>query len=132
MRRHTRTFLSAFAAALVLTLGASGVNAQHVDTPMFDGAWEVTLNSQMGEMTMAFELESDGQAISGVAVSPAGEAVVEGAQDGHDLAFTMFIDQPDHQVELEFTGIMDGDTAEGSVHIMGETFDWSAKRADAR
>jgi hypothetical protein len=120
--------------ALVATIAlTTGVQAQHIDQAgLFEGAWEVTFSSQMGPMTMTFHLEQDMHAINGVASSQMGESVVEGVQEGEDVTFTMFVVQPDHEVNLDFTGTVHGDTAEGAVSIMGEAYEWTAKRADGR
>lgn len=120
--------------ALVAMLAfATGLQAQHTEqTGLFEGAWEVTFSSQMGSMTVTFHLEQDMHAITGIASSEMGESAIEGVQEGEDVTFTMFVVQPDHEVNLDFTGTVHGDTAEGAVSIMGETYEWSAKRADGR
>lgn len=133
MSKNARSRVGMLAIALALFAGGSGAAAQHAEPgAVFTGAWDVTFGSQMGEMTLRFDVESDGGTISGVAVSEVGEAVVEGMQDGQDVAFTVFIDQPDHQVELVFSGTIEGDAGEGVVDIMGEAYDWTAKRVEGR
>ena len=118
-------------AGLAMLVFASGARAQHVEhVATFDGIWEMTFASQMGEVEMTFHLEQDTHAITGIAVSEMGESAVEGIQDGDELTFTLFVVQPDHEVVLDFTGTIHGDTAEGAVSIMGEMFEWSAKRAE--
>lgn len=126
MNRRRTLILAAFA----LFATATGVHAQHgQDVVAFDGVWKLTFGSHMGNMVMSLALEMHDHAIEGIATSSAGgESVVEGAQEGAELTFTIFIRQPDHEVDLMFGGEMDGETASGTVDIMGEIYDWTAER----
>lgn len=131
MIRRRALILGAFA----LFAAAAGASAQHGhDAMAFDGEWTLTFGSQMGEVVMNLALAmDDDHAIEGVASSPmGGEMAVEGSQDGAELTFTVFIRQPDHDVDLLFSGNLEGGMASGTVDIMGEIYDWTAERPDGR
>lgn len=123
-----RIAMAGVAALMVFAPDARAQHEEHSST--FEGVWEVVFGSQMGQLEMVFHLEQDTHAITGVAVSEMGESAVEGVQDGEDLTFTMFVVQPDHEVNLDFTGTITGDTAEGAVSIGGGVYAWTAKRAE--
>ena len=123
-----------------LTLGAfilfaaamPGAAQQTHDAMAFEGEWTLTFGSQMGDVVMTLALARHDHAIEGIATSPmGGEMAVEGTQEGAELTFTVFIRQPDHEVDLVFSGELDGETASGTVEIMGEFYDWSAERPGA-
>jgi len=116
---------------LALLLAAPAARAQHEhETSAFDGRWTLDLGTQMGRLSMDLELEMNEHLIQGIARSSmGGEGLLEGAQDGDDVTFTIFIRQPDHEVDLVFRGTLEGETASGTVDIMGEFFDWTAERA---
>jgi hypothetical protein len=120
--------------ALALFAAATGASAQHgQDAMAFDGEWTLTFGSQMGDVVMNLALENDDHVIQGIATSPmGGEMLVEGTRDGAELTFTVFIRQPDHEVDLMFSGELDGDAASGAVDIMGEIHDWTAERSDGQ
>ena len=124
--RRIRGGALAVAALLVAT---GQVHAQH-EHAVFEGPWDVSFESQMGPMTLVFEMEAEGEELTGTTSSMTGDAVIVGTQSGDDLEFTLLVDQPDHQVQLYFSGTIDGDAAAGAVSIMGETYEWTAERSD--
>jgi len=124
---RTRTLALALFA---LVAGATAVTAQHADHDMalFDGTWELTFETQMGDAVWMVELEVADDAITGVAVTEVGNMAIEGQQDGEAIEFTLFLDAPDHAVEFYFSGTVDGDTAAGAVTIMSQAFAWTGTR----
>lgn len=117
------------AAVLVLASVPTGLAAQeHVPAAALDGAWQVSFDSHMGQLEWDLELVVEEGRISGVADTPVGPASVEGTQQDDELEFTLFVEAPDHAVEMRFTGTIEGDEASGFVEIMGEQFAWSAVR----
>lgn len=116
--------------ALTLLATATAARAQHAhETAAFDGRWTLSFTSQMGPLSMNLELENHGGVVEGLAKSQGGDMVVQGAQDDADVTFTIFIRQPDHEVDLDFSGTVDGESASGTVAILGEIYEWTAERS---
>lgn len=130
MRRTRSLSLALF--ALVATVPAA--QAQHADhdMAMFDGTWELTFETQMGAAEWTVQLDVTDHVITGVASTQVGDMPIEGTQEGNALEFILFLNAPDHAVEFEFSGTLEGDSAEGSVLIVDQTFGWSGARVDAR
>jgi hypothetical protein len=127
--RRTRSLTLAL-VALAATVPA--LHAQHTEHATFDGTWLLTFETQMGAAEWTVELVVEEHAITGVAVTEIGNMPIEGTQDGNEVEFILFLNAPDHAVEFMFSGTLDGDTAEGSVTIIDETFGWTGKRTDGR
>ncbi len=124
-RRTAMTFALVTLAWSAAPVAGQAGHAPHA-VPAFAGAWEVTFASQMGEMTWTLDLtQEDGQLV-GTTETEMGSAPVEGFQDGSQVEFIIYIEAPDHSVEMAFTGTIEGHEAGGIVDIMGEPFDWSA------
>ena len=134
MFRRSATTAALTLALTTLAWGAAPASGQEKHAPHtaapFAGVWEVTFASQMGEMTWTLDLVLEAGQLDGSTETEMGSAPVEGVQDGDQVEFTIYLEAPDHAVDLAFVGTVEGDEAAGVVDIMGEPFDWYATKVD--
>jgi autotransporter translocation and assembly factor TamB len=86
-------------------------------TMALDGNWNLTMNSPMGARPVTANFKTDGGTISGEFTGPQGNAPVTGTADGNNVAFSATIAGPMGQMELKFSGAVDGDTVSGNVQF---------------
>ncbi len=112
----------AFAAVPVFAQEA----AKKVDVT---GAWELTVDSPQGTMTMTANYKQDGETLTGSHVSEMGEMPLKGTVKGADMVYTITIDAGGQQFTITHKGKIDGDTIKGTADLgeMG-SMTWTAKR----
>ena len=93
------------------------------------GAWELTVESPQGPMTMTANYKQEGETLTGSHVSPMGDAPLKGTVKGADITYTITIDANGQQFTISHKGKVDGDTITGTADLgeMG-TINWTAKR----
>jgi hypothetical protein len=82
-----------------------------------DGTWNLTMNSPMGARPVTAKFTTDGATIGGEFEGPQGSAPVTGTLNGNDAAFAATVAGPMGQLELKFTGTVDGDSISGNVQF---------------
>jgi len=96
------------------------------------GDWEITITSPLGTRTTAISLRQDGEKLTGMFKSQAGELPVDGSIVGSDLKLAFTIDFQGHPVPVTMTGSVDGASIRGKTDFGGlADGDFSARRADA-
>ena len=94
------------------------------------GTWDLTLITQMGDMSATITLEQTGSEVTGEFKSEMGTAdITDGTISGSDIEFSVTLPIMDQPRELAFIGTVEEDTMEGSLDLgaMG-TAEWKATR----
>jgi hypothetical protein len=96
------------------------------------GDWELTINSPQGSRTAPMSLTQDGEKITGMFKSQAGELPVEGTLTGNELKLAFSINVQGQALPITMTGTVDGAAIAGKANFGGfAEGDFSAKRAGA-
>ena len=106
-----RRMLLAVSAAVML--GSSAIAADANVT----GEWELTVESQMGTSNPHFSLKQDGAKITGTYKGMLGEAPVTGTVKGNEVAFTLQVNAQGTDLEVTYSGTVDGATMQGTVKL---------------
>jgi hypothetical protein len=80
-----------------------------------DGDWNLTMNTPMGSREVKANLVQTGGVLGGEFKGDQGSAPVTGTIDGDAVAFKATVNGPMGQMELSFTGALDGDKVSGNV-----------------
>ena len=115
------------AAAAILVLSAPAFAQTSVA-----GDWDVTIVSPQGSNTSRVTLKQDGDKVSGLFKSPAGELPFEGGTlTGNELKFVFTVNFQGNPLPITLTGKLDGDTITGKADFGGfAEGDWSGKKVD--
>jgi hypothetical protein len=127
MRR--RTFLLAFVLAWALPLIWS-TRVRAADEPAkVAGTWEMTFEGRNGPMTQALTIQQDGGTIKGTLEGRRGPAPLEGSVTGNKINFTVKRETPNGTFTLEYSGTVEGDAMNGTVHTPRFDREWTATRS---
>lgn len=102
-------------ASLLVMFGAGPVFAQ----TNVAGDWELTITSPQGERTTPVTLKQDGEKITGMFKSPAGEVPLEGKITGNDLTLTFTLSFQGQPLPITMTGKVDGASIAGKADFGG-------------
>ena len=117
-----KTILALF-AALALVVPAS---AQTVDVT---GKWDVTFNTQQGQLPASLTIAKDGDKLTGTLSSQQGDVPISAEVKDKGVTVYAAVQTNNGSLNIVMTGTVDGDTMRGSVDFGGRgTADWSAKR----
>ena len=95
------------------------------------GKWEVLFSTPAGDQTLNLTLEQDGTELKGSLVGPRGrESPVKGTVRGTVIEFTVTRQVPGREIEMKFSGNVEGTSMVGKVQIMDFSNDWSAKKVE--
>jgi hypothetical protein len=97
------------------------------------GDWDVTITSPQGPNTSLVSFKQDGDKVSGVFKSPAGELpFTGGTMTGNELKFVFTINTQGMELPITLTGKLEGATMTGKADFGGfAEGDWTAKRSAA-
>ena len=116
------------ATALVAVVALVGYGwGQTVDVT---GRWDVTFNTQQGQLPASMTIAREGDKLVGTLSSQQGETPI--TADVKDKGITVYatVQTNNGSVQIVMSGTVDGDTMKGTVDFGGRgTADWSAKRA---
>ena len=114
------------AAALVVTAAPAFAQTN------ISGDWEVTINSPQGASTSRVTLKQDGEKVSGLFKSPAGELPFEGGTvTGSELKFVFTVNFQGNPLPITLTGKIDGGSIAGKADFGGfAEGDWTGKKVD--
>ena len=102
--------------AFVLTVGLAATVLASVYAIQTDvaGAWEITLNTQVGETKWTATFEQDGTTLSGeVDIGDRENFLLEGTINGNMLEFVFVVPDLDGDQPINLSGTVNGDTIEG-------------------
>jgi hypothetical protein len=95
------------------------------------GDWEVTVNSPQGTRNTAVSLKQDGEKVTGLIKSPAGELPLEGILAGSDLKVAFLVTFQGQPLPVTITATVDGPSITGKADFGGMAEgDFSARRAE--
>jgi hypothetical protein len=119
-------------AALPVILFAMVIPAMAADDAKVAGEWKLTVESPNGTGTPTVVFKQDGGTLTGTYKGRFGEAPLKGTIKGNEIKFTLTISPQGQDLQIDYSGDVDGDTMKGKVKFgdLGEgTF--TGKRADA-
>ena len=94
------------------------------------GKWEFEIQTEMGTMTMTIEFTQEESSLSGKLISQFGTfEFSNGTVSGNEISFDVSISFGGQDIELSFSGIVEGDTITGTV-VQGSmgSAEFTAKR----
>lgn len=94
------------------------------------GSWQLSMPGRNGgTMTENLTLKQDGTKLTGTIKGRRGDEPVTGTVSGNDVDFTVAISTPNGKFNLEYKGTADGDAMKGTLSVMGNTINWTAKKS---
>jgi hypothetical protein len=118
--------LAVVVLVVVPVLGQTAAKQTKADVT---GAWEMSVDSPQGTMTITANYKQEGETLTGNHVSEMGESPLKGTVKGNEIAYTLTIDMGGQQLAIEHKGKVEGDTMTGTADVgeMG-SMKWTAKR----
>jgi hypothetical protein len=114
----------------LLFLICVGVAATAIAQTDITGDWDLTINSPQGARTTLVSLKQDGDKVTGMFKSQAGELPVEGTIAGAELKLAFTINFQGQPLPITMSGTVDGASMGGKADFGGfAEGDFSAKRA---
>ena len=118
-----------FIAALCLLVVSLAQVASAQDAKVA-GSWDLSAPGRDGNMvTQTLTLQQDGTKLSGTVKGQRGEAPVTGTISANSISFSVTRTTPNGDVKIDYTGTVTGDTMKGTLTVMGNAVDWTAKRS---
>lgn len=122
------SLLLAAVSFLVLSL-ACVARAQNANVA---GSWQLSMPGRDGNMmTENLTLQQDGAKLTGTIKGRRGDEPVTGTVDGNNIAFSVAISTPNGNMNLDYKGTVDGDSMKGTMQVMGNSINWTAKKGAA-
>jgi len=125
-------FAAALAALLLATLIVT-IPAFAADTAKVAGQWNLTVETANGTATPTATFQQDGETLTGTYKGRFGESPLKGSIKGNEIKFTTTISPQGQDIQLEYSGTVDGDSMKGKAKFgeMGEANFTGKKAADA-
>ena len=124
----TKSILLAAVCFLLLSL-AHVARAQNTDVT---GSWQLSMPGRNGNMmTENLTLKQDGTKLTGTIKGRRGDEPVTGTINGNDIDFSVAISTPNGNFNLDYKGTVDGDSMKGTMQVMGNSVNWTAKKGAA-
>ncbi len=123
------SILTAVAVCLLVVSLAQVASAQDAKVA---GSWDLSAPGRGGNvMTQTLTLQQDGNKLTGTLKGQRGDAPVTGSITGNDITFTVTRSTPNGDFKIDYKGTVSGDTMKGTMTVMGNSVDWTAKRSAA-
>ncbi|HKV04235.1 MAG TPA: hypothetical protein VJO53_03890 [Candidatus Acidoferrales bacterium] len=124
MKRKVTLFLALGFLVVSLAQVASAQDAKVA------GTWDISAPGRDGNVvTQTLTLQQDGTKLTGTIKGQRGEAPVTGSITGNNISFSVTRTTPNGDIKIDYTGTVTGDAMKGSLSVMGNTVDWTAKRS---
>jgi hypothetical protein len=96
------------------------------------GSWDLSAPGRGGNVTtQTLTLQQDGTKLTGTLKGARGEAPVTGSVTGNNIAFSVTRSTPNGDFKIDYTGTVSGDSMKGTLSVMGNTVNWTAKKSAA-
>jgi hypothetical protein len=114
MKKTARLFIvsAALVAVIALTVSISAAQSTNVT-----GTWKMSVETQNGTGTPTIVFKQEGEELSGTYQGRFGDAPLKGTVKGKDIKFTIKVNAQGQDLEIEYTGTVDGDTMKGKVKL---------------
>lgn len=120
------------ATLCVLVLSMAHVASAQDANANVAGSWQLSMPGRNGNMmTENLTLTQDGAKLTGTIKGQRGDEPVTGTVSGNNVDFAVAISTPNGNISLDFKGTADTDSMKGTMSVMGNTVNWTAKRAAA-
>jgi|SRR5208282_1688585 hypothetical protein len=94
------------------------------------GSWDLSAPGRDGNiMTQTLTLQQDGSKLTGTMKGQRGDAPVTGTISGNNISFSVTRTTPNGEMKIDYTGTVSGDAMKGTLTVMGNNVDWTAKRS---
>jgi hypothetical protein len=94
------------------------------------GSWDLSAPGRDGNInTSTLTLQQDGTKLTGTIKGQRGEAPLTGSINGNNISFSVTRNTPNGEIKIDYTGTVSGDAMKGTLSVMGNTIDWTAKRS---
>jgi hypothetical protein len=94
------------------------------------GSWDLSAPGRDGNMvTQTLTLQQDGTKLIGTLKGQRGEAPLTGTITGNNISFSVTRTTPNGEIKIDYTGTVSGDAMKGTLAVMGNSIDWTAKRS---
>jgi len=80
-------------------------------------------------VTQTLTLQQDGSKRKGTLKGQRGEAPVTGSISGNNISFSVTRTTPNGEMKIDYTGTVSGEAMKGTLTVMANTVDWTAKRS---
>ena len=118
-----KTFATVLALLVALVVSPA---AQATDVT---GKWDVTFNTQQGQLPGTMSISKDGDKLVGTLSSQQGDVPISAEVKDKGVTIYASVQTNNGALQIVMTGTVDGDTIKGSVDFGGRgSADWSAKR----
>jgi len=126
-----RNFILAAALCFLVLSMAHAASAQDTNANVA-GSWQLSMPGRDGNMmTESLTLTQDGAKLTGTIKGRRGDEPVTGTVSGNNVDFTVAISTPNGNFNLEYKGTADADSMKGTMSVMGNTVNWTAKKGAA-
>lgn len=120
-----KPFFSALFTLLFILTSATVSFAQSLS-----GTWEATITSPQGAGKSQLSLKQEGETLSGMIKSEAGEVPIKGTIKGHDVKLMFSVKFQDNDLPITLSGKLDGEALKGAADFGGfAEGEWSAVRS---
>lgn len=103
------TITFAFALSILTTA--------HARVADVSGTWKLMVETQAGTGEPSVILKQDGENITGTYKGRFGEAPLKGTIKGNDIKFNFKVSGQGQELEIEYSGTVDGNTMKGKVKL---------------
>lgn len=118
-----------FLLAAVCFLALSFAHVARAQNANVAGAWQLSMPGRDGNMmTETLTLQQDGTKLTGTIKGRRGDEPVTGSINGNDIAFSVAISTPNGNISLDYKGTVDGEAMKGTMQVMGNSVNWTAKK----
>lgn len=111
------------------TLQSQGRGQVH-ESITLNGNWNLEFSAPWGVTVWTFDMEQDGETLSGKSDPGMGELLLDGELKGQDIKFIVDLKDGPHALTMSFVGSVDGDAVTGTVEFDdGTSGEWTFTRA---
>ena len=94
------------------------------------GSWDLSAPGRDGNVvTQTLTLQQDGTKLTGTLKGQRGDAPVTGTISANNISFSVTRATPNGEMKIDYMGTVEGDAMKGSLTVMGNTVNWTAKRS---
>jgi hypothetical protein len=135
-----KVLLVAIGLALATTLPARAMQSQQTPPPAppkpeqkapasIAGKWDMTIETDQGQMQSLLEMKLDGKKVTGTITSPQGAGPIEGEFADNKLTFSLSFDSPNGSMNIAFSATLKDDAFTGILDFGQGQILWHATRS---